>query len=105
MSHAEQTDLENSIGAAVSHNVRPFLLWIRSMVIATVGGTAAVVHFVYNTNSAIEKCSTIIAQHEKELDDKSLEDKARDKAISRMEGRLGLVSAKGLPEPKEAEEN
>lgn len=105
MSHTEQTALENSIGDAVSQNVRPFLLWIQSMVIAMVGGTAAVVHFVYNTNSAIDKCTSILAQHEIELNAKGLEDKQRDKAISRMEGRLGLVSAKNLPEPKETEEN
>jgi len=102
---SEQTHIENAIGDAVGHNVRPILVWLQGAVVAVIVGTVAVVGFVYRTDSALDRCMDILAQHEIELNAKSLEDKQRDKAISRMEGRLGLVSAKSLPEPKEVEEN
>lgn len=105
MSESEQTALEDSIGLAIGHNVRPFMFWLQGVLVAVVVGTATVVGFIHQTNSAIDKCSTIIARHEQELHDLQVENKARDKAISRVEGRLGLVSAKTLSEPKELEEN
>lgn len=101
MSSTEQTHLENCIGDAVGHNVRPVVNWLRWLVVCVIMGTSAVVGFVYQTNEGISKAMSILSQHETELHDLRSDVKGHDGSINRIQGRLGIVMSLKNSQPED----